>query len=172
MLYISSIFAVMTRKTPQNKTQVVEESAAAYHIPTRWVLGFGHHKYTWSSNTERVKLIREGISYQVIEGVGRKIDLPVKDILEILQMPQTTYNKKLREHSRLSSRDSELILMLSELIDYGIDVFNKEDEKFRRWLKKPNISLGNLPPESFLDSITGILEVRNCLNRIEYGAFA
>jgi uncharacterized protein (DUF2384 family) len=39
-------------------------------------------------------------------------------------------------------------------------------------LKKPNLSLGGNAPESMLDSITGIQEVRNCLNRIEYGNLA
>ena len=69
-------------------------------------------------------------------------------------------------------RDSEVILLLTELVDYGIEVFNLEEDKFQRWMKKPNYSLGNNTPESLLDSNTGIQEVRNCLNRIEFGNFA
>lgn len=87
-------------------------------------------------------------------------------------MPQTTYNKKKNEHSLLDQRNSELILLIIELIQYGQEVFNQEKEKFQRWLKKPNISLGGQTPESLLDTTTGIEVVRNCLNRIEYGIFA
>ena len=87
-------------------------------------------------------------------------------------LPQTTYNKKRREKSLLNGRDSEVILLLTELVDYGIEVFNQEEDKFQRWMKKPNYSLGNNTPESLLDSNTGIQEVRNCLNRIEFGNFA
>ena len=57
-------------------------------------------------------------------------------------------------------------------VGFGIEVFNQEEDKYLRWMKKPNYSLGNNTPESLLDSNTGIQEVRNCLNRIEFGNFA
>lgn len=72
----------------------------------------------------------------------------------------------------LDSRESELLVMIIELLDYGIEVFNKEKEKFQRWLKKPNLSLGQDTPESLLDTLTGIQEVYFCLNRLEYGNLA
>ncbi|MDZ7607711.1 MAG: MbcA/ParS/Xre antitoxin family protein [Cyclobacteriaceae bacterium] len=62
--------------------------------------------------------------------------------------------------------------MLSEVLDFGLEVFNDEKEKLQRWLKKPNLSLGGVTPESLFDSITGIQEVRNALNRLEYGNMA
>jgi len=34
------------------------------------------------------------------------------------------------------------------------------------------LSLGGVAPESLFDSISGILEVQNALNRIEYGNMA
>ena len=87
-------------------------------------------------------------------------------------MPQTTYNKKKNEHSLLDRRNSELIILISELIDYGLEVFNFEEEKFHRWLKKTNQSLGGNCPENLLDTVSGINEVKFCLNRIEFGNFA
>ena len=121
---------------------------------------------------QRVEVIRQGVPYRTIEGISERLDRPVKMVLSILNIPQTTYNKKKSEHSLLDSRESELIVLLTELIDYGISVFNKEEEKFQRWLKKPNLSLGGHAPDSLLDTVTGIEEVNNCLNRIEFGNFA
>ena len=72
----------------------------------------------------------------------------------------------------VNGSDSELELFISELVNYGIEVFNKEEDKFQRWMKKPTNSLGNNTPESLLDSVAGIQEVRNCLNRIEFGNLA
>jgi putative toxin-antitoxin system antitoxin component (TIGR02293 family) len=89
-----------------------------------------------------------------------------------MNVAQTTYNKKKREHDLLSERDSEVILFLSEALDFGLEVFNNEKDKFQRWLKKPNLSLGGVAPESLFDCITGIQEVRNALNRLEYGNMA
>ena len=72
----------------------------------------------------------------------------------------------------VNGSDSELELLIAELVNYGIEVFNKEEDKFQRWMKKPTNSLGNNTPESLLDSVAGIQEVRNCLNRIEFGNLA
>jgi putative toxin-antitoxin system antitoxin component (TIGR02293 family) len=119
-----------------------------------------------------VDIIRRGVPYSSIEIISKRIDVPVKSVLHMFGLPQTTYNKKRREKSLLNGRDSEVILLLTELVDFGIEVFNQEEDKFLRWMKKPNYSLGNNTPESLLDSNTGIQEVRNCLNRIEFGNFA
>lgn len=129
-------------------------------------------EYTWSGSMERLHLVREGIPYQSIEVISQRLNRPVKSVLNWVGMPQTTYNKKKSERSLLDSRDSELILLMSELIDFGVEVFNGEHEKFERWMKKPNLSLGGNTPESLLDTITGISEVKFCLNRIESGNFA
>jgi putative toxin-antitoxin system antitoxin component (TIGR02293 family) len=104
--------------------------------------------------------------------ISNRLDLPVKDVLRLFNLPQTTYNKKKRQNELLSGRDSEVVLLLTELLDFGSDVFNNESEKFQRWLKKPNVSLGGAKPESFFDTVTGIQEVRNALNRLEYGNMA
>ena len=87
-------------------------------------------------------------------------------------MLQTTYNKKKASQSLLDSRDAELVLRISELVDYGRDVFNEEGDKFQKWLNKSNISLGGESPIQLLDTISGVNEVKFCLNRIEFGNFA
>ncbi|MGA9638558.1 type II RES/Xre toxin-antitoxin system antitoxin [Flavobacterium sp.] len=137
-----------------------------------WKLVSEGKVYTWASKLERVNIIRSGVPYGSIEVISKRINAPIKEILHIFGLPQTTYNKKLRENSLLNGRDSEVILLLTELIDYGQEVFNNEEGKFQRWIKKPNISLAGNTPEDLLDSVTGIQEVKNCLNRIEYGNFA
>jgi putative toxin-antitoxin system antitoxin component (TIGR02293 family) len=138
----------------------------------RSTLYAGGRIISWSNRLERVKVVREGIPYGSLEEISKKLNSPVKLVLNIVGMPQTTYNKKKASYSNLDSRDGELVVRISELIDYGLDVFNLETEKFQRWLNKPNISLGGIAPIKFFDTISGIDEVRFCLNRIEHGNFA
>lgn len=138
----------------------------------KWIVATSVGKFIWNNRMERLDLIRKRLPYETIEAIGLKADLPTKQILHYLGIAQTTYNKKKREKDLLSRRDSEAVLVLSELLDFGLDVFNNETEKFQRWLKKTNISLGDVPPESLFDSLTGIQEVRNALNRLEYGNMA
>jgi len=160
------------RIKPFNTKKSVRKAAKSGQGSAQWVIISDGKKYTWSNKMERVKIIRHGIPYNTIETISEKLNRPVKSILSIVGIPQTTYNKKKSEHSLLDSRDSELIVLITELIDFGQEVFNNENDKFQRWLKKPNLSLGGNSPESLLDTTTGIDEVFFCLNRIEFGNFA
>ncbi len=132
----------------------------------------GKRDIVWASKMERVAIIRKGLPYETIDVISKKADLPVKKILHLLGLAQTTYNKKKRENDLLGGQDSEVVLVLTELLEFGVEVFNHEKEKFQRWLKKPNVSLGGNTPISLFDSQTGIQEIRNALNRLEFGNMA
>lgn len=155
-----------------NPGKSIERAKAARNVKSGWLLKTEAKEYVWANKMDRISLIREGIPYGSIEVIGKRINSPIKDVLHIFGLPQTTYNKKLREKSILGGRDSEIVLLLTELIDFGIEVFNNDEDKFQRWLKKPNISLGGNTPESLLDSVSGIQEVKNSLNRLEFGNLA
>lgn len=71
----------------------------------------------------------------------------------------------------MSKRNSEATISMAELLVDGNDVFNNETSKFKNWLVKPNISIGNVAPESLFDSYSGLQIVRDSLNKIEYGNF-
>ena len=157
---------------PFNTKQSIHKAAGIKASSRRWMIDSDGKTYVWTNQMERVGIIRQGIPYSSIEVISQRLNRPVKSILSIVGMPQTTYNKKKSEHSLLDSRNSELIVLITELIDYGKEVFNNEEEKFQRWLKKTNQALGGNSPESLLDTITGIDEVKFCLNRIEYGNLA
>jgi len=128
--------------------------------------------FRWSNNDEKIALIRVGLPYAAIEAISKQTKIPVIHYLKSLEIVQTTYNKKKKTDSILSKQDSEFIVELIELYEYGLSVFNNESEKFQRWLRKPNISLGNTSPDSLFDSLTGIREVKKALNRIEFGNMA
>lgn len=157
---------------PFNTKRSVSKATGIKSGSKRWTIDSDGKIYVWTNQMERMGIIRQGIPYSSIEVLSQRLNRPVKSILSIVGMPQTTYNKKKSEHSLLDSRNSELIVLIMELIDYGKEVFNNEEEKFQRWLKKTNRSLGGNSPESLLDTITGIEEVRFCLNRIEFGNLA
>lgn len=142
-----------------------------YDIPLS-TIQTAEESIVWYNHIDRIRLIREGLPYASLESLSAKVNIPIKHFLSFLQIPQTTYNKKKRESEKLGGRDSEIVLVLNELVDYGLDVFNGESEKFLSWLDRINLSLGGVTPKSLFDSMTGIQEVRKCLDRIEHGNFA
>jgi putative toxin-antitoxin system antitoxin component (TIGR02293 family) len=160
------------KKKTFNPKESISRAKVTRPLLPGWKLESEGNEYTWTSKLERVNIIRSGVPYASIDVISKRINVPVKDVLHIFGLPQTTYNKKRREKSLLSGRDSETVLLLTELLDFGVEVFNNEEDKFQRWMKKENIALGGNSPKSLLDSNTGIQEVKNCLNRIEYGNLA
>lgn len=58
-----------------------------------------------------------------------------------------------------------------QILEYGLMVFNNEEDKFNRWLVKENKMLGNISPKNLLDYEELREEVEFLLNRIEYGNF-
>lgn len=163
-------FTPTTSKLDTQKS--IRRAREASKSTVQWRIQVRSADYVWSSQLERVALVRKGLPYESIEVISKRADLPVKQMLNLLGVPQTTYNKKKKDEDLLNGRDSEMILLLTELLDFGQEVFNGEREKFTRWLKKPNVSLGGLKPESLFDTITGIQEVKNSLTRLEYGNMA
>jgi putative toxin-antitoxin system antitoxin component (TIGR02293 family) len=128
--------------------------------------------YLRFNSSSKLELIRQRLPYSALESLVKRSGLSIKQFLERFEIPQTTYNKKKRENALLGRRDSELVLVLAEVLDYGLEVFNQESDKFHRWLQKPNGSLGGVTPESLFDSVTGVDEVKSALDRLEHGAFA
>jgi uncharacterized protein (DUF2384 family) len=58
------------------------------------------------------------------------------------------------------------------LLKYGIKVFNNEINKFSSWLLKNNTALGNRIPNDLLETLEGRIEIKNILDKIEYGVFS
>lgn len=137
-----------------------------------WTISVVGNKYEWQSKYDRIAIIRKGLPYTTVEAISKQSSLPVSRVLYFLGVAQTTYNKNKRAKILMSNRNSEAILLMAEVLEYGNLVFNHETGKFNRWLKKPNISIGNVTPESLFDTLSGIQVVRNCLNRLEHGNFA
>ncbi len=177
MLYLCSKYTVIMKQIVNvtksfNTKKSIQKASENSVTERKWTITTDNKVYAWTNKMERVKIIRQGIPYGSIEIISKRLNRPVKSMLNLVGLPQTTYNKKKSDHSLLDSRDSELIVLITELIDYGLEVFNYENLKFERWLKKPNLSLAGYTPETMLDTTTGISEVKFCLNRIEYGNLA
>lgn len=150
------------KATPQPKSYT--PSSKSYSVQDLQV--------TYETSIQKLTHIRNGVPYEAVESLSYRAELPVKRMLEYLGMPQTTYNKKKREGQILSTRDTEVLLALYELLEYGLQVFNHEHKAFDNWLRKPNPSLAGHIPESLFDTFTGMQEVRNCLQIIDFGNFA
>ncbi|MDM1299771.1 DUF2384 domain-containing protein [Empedobacter falsenii] len=132
---------------------------------------FAINSFTYD-DFEKIDLARKGLSYTIIETLSKALGQPIKTVLDLLGIAQTTYNTNKKKESNLSSSSSELVILIIDLINYGIEVFNNENEKFLLWLNTSNVMLRKNTPLCLLDTTIGVNEVKLCLDRIEYGNFA
>jgi putative toxin-antitoxin system antitoxin component (TIGR02293 family) len=56
----------------------------------------------------------------------------------------------------------------AQILDLAIEVF-EDNGKAMRWLKEPNMQIGNRPPVSALGTTSGFQNVETVLHQIQYG---
>lgn len=159
-------------KASSTKKQDIQAPSPGYAPQAPASLEVNEPAATYGLPMARVSVIRRGLPSSAIERMSERTQMPIRQVLAYMRMPQTTYNKKLRANEPLDAHHSEQLLVLSDLLQLGTEVFNNEAPKFYRWLQSPNQSLGGLTPESLFDTLTGMQEVKNCLMRLEYGNMA
>ena len=76
--------------------------------------------------------------------------------------------KKKPKSSLLSFHISEKVLMLENLYQMGLDVFDSNESSFQDWLKSKILALDNHVPNDLLTSVLGIDVVKEELLRIEH----
>lgn len=173
MLLLASIFVVHDKMINFGVDKAMPPKPKPYskaETSTGFVNDFQNLEY--NNNLQRMEQIRRGMAVSVVEIISREAQVPVKQVLNYLSMPQTTYNKKKRDGEALSIRDTELLIAIHELLKYGLEVFNQDSDAFHRWLTKSNAYLSGYTPESLFDTLTGIREVYNTLQSIDFGNFA
>lgn len=89
----------------------------------------------------------------------------------ILNTSYKTYSRYKKEKKKLSPEQSERILKLKALFNFGNIVFG-DREALSRWMNKPSFGLGNLVPNEAIKTSTGIDMVMNELTNIAYGNLA
>lgn len=120
---------------------------------------------------EMIQQVRLGLERGKADEVARKIGLTDKEMAPILNLSERTLHR-LRPDSLLDNNSSERLLLLEQLLDHGLDVFDGRADVLGRWLRIPLSELHDQPPIHLLDTTTGFGMVHNVLGRIEHGIYA
>ena len=90
LLYIyNKIVAIMKqtlRKTePFDTKKSIQNAYNRKLLVKKWTLSSDGKVYVWTNKMERVGIIRQGIPYDSIEVISRRLNRPVKSILSIVE---------------------------------------------------------------------------------------
>jgi putative toxin-antitoxin system antitoxin component (TIGR02293 family) len=118
-----------------------------------------------------IEVTQQGIPIAIAQTVQRKMKLSNKQFGEMLNLSESTFQRRIKNKALLSPAESERVIDFSKIIAKGLDVFQNEED-FNTWLNSPILALGNRKPLELLTSSIGREEVLNVLFRIEHGIYS
>ncbi len=122
------------------------------------------------TSLEKMKIVHLGLSKQDLESLKAKTRLDYGKLAKVLSVTRATLINK-KKQQKFSAVLSERIMSLADIYSYGYEVFEDED-RFNRWMFRPNQALNGQAPYEFMDNHFGREEVRNIIGRIEYGVYS
>ena len=122
------------------------------------------------SDLEWVKAVENGLPTEALESAVEQGVLSWQDVQEYVIPRRTLSRRKERGHS-LTPDESDRLLRLLRVIAKAEDTFQNE-EKARRWLRKPNRALGGDVPLELLRTESGARLVKQIIGRIAHGVYS
>tara|TARA_R110000744_G_scaffold237369_4_gene354855 strand:+ start:61384 stop:62037 length:654 start_codon:yes stop_codon:yes gene_type:complete len=134
----------------------------------------GSISYNWNDDSRAyiiLDTIRSGIDYKTFNIIAKRTPLDPNDWSNVLDTTTRTLERYKKDNRILSSSQTEKIIEIQQLINYGNEVFGSETH-FKKWLLTENIALGGKIPKDLFDTKIGIGMIKDALGRIEHGIFA
>lgn len=124
-----------------------------------------------SRKYDMIKLVRDGIAYNDFLKFFSDEPFTEKEWANFLGISTRTLDRYRNGTKNFPSKQSERIIEIKRLLNYGESVF-EDWENFMYWMSTKNIPMGGVIPKGLLDTTMGINMVHDQLGRIEHGIFA
>lgn len=150
---------------------LAEEVAVAYYKNPKAILMNAVQKpENKMSSIEKMHAVRSGISKKDLENLKAKTNLDYGRLAKALSVTRATLINK-KKQQKFNAALSERIISLADIYSYGYEVFDDE-ERFNRWMFKPNKALNGQAPYELMDNQFGREEIKNLIGRIDYGVYS
>ena len=120
-----------------------------------------------SGLSELLASIERGLPATLLNALQERLDLEPQEMASLLGISSRTLERR-REKGALTSVESERLYRLVRLFRKAVNVFENEEEA-RRWLKRPQMRLGEQVPLEIARLEPGAREAERLLGRIEHG---
>jgi putative toxin-antitoxin system antitoxin component (TIGR02293 family) len=123
------------------------------------------------SNYMLVIQAHEGVNAKKMQELMIETQHNNKFFADILHISPKTIDRYIKEDKKFNPTESEKILKLEQVYDWGKKVFGNI-ESFNRWIEKPAYGLDDQIPKVLMQTHGGLGLVEDELIRIAYGALA
>ena len=114
--------------------------------------------------------VRDGLPYAALGAVAKRLDIPVRELTAVLDLPERTLARRKRER-RLRAGESDRLLRVARVAALAEEILG-DRAKAARWLRRANQTLGGKTPLRALDTDLGASQVETVLHRVEHGVFS
>lgn len=118
-----------------------------------------------------IEVSRNGMGYEKFKLISGNMPFSKTDWSRFFDITERTLLRIEKEKRALSKNQSERVIELAELIDYGVVVFG-DKTNFEHWMDRNSLALGGIKPKDLLDTSHGIKMVHQELGKIEHGILA
>jgi putative toxin-antitoxin system antitoxin component (TIGR02293 family) len=130
--------------------------------------------------SSRVSAIREGLPAAAAKPLLAEIDLPIGALLQAIDVPPATFNRKVKQGETLAPDASERLIGLAMLVgqveamvtEAGDPTGFRAGRWLADWLCEPVPALAGQRPIDLLDTMEGQRLVGQNLARMQSGAYA
>ena len=150
-------------------TRTLRRSATTGRFPARKrTITFQLFIAKETPTAEKIHAIRSGVGARVVDDMVRYLEVPKNVVFAVLHTPESTAHRLIRDNRQLDSAATERVVRVADVIRVAEGTLGGR-EAATKWLKTPNLALGDATPLSLLDTEPGANEVRRILSSIKYG---
>lgn len=111
-------------------------------------------------------MVREGLPHGALLSLSEVLDVHEQDLADVLGIASRTLARRVGK--RLRADESDRLFRVAKVFTRAVEVLGSE-AKAARWMKLPQVALGEEEPLLLLDTEVGEDEVLGLLGRIEHG---
>lgn len=135
------------------------------------ILGINNIPQGKDNCTLDYEVIRKGLPINAFKQVASYYHIPESRMAYLVGVSARTISRLQKEHKPLNPTGSDRLYRLARIAAHALEVF-EDPNTVGNWLSRPNRALGGAAPVEVLDTDAGTEQVRELLDRIEYGVYS
>ena len=128
-------------------------------------------KRTVKNSDDLATSIRAGLPATIINVLADRLTMHRSDVARRLGIPQRTLTRRLSQHARLTTDESDRAARMARIIALAVEILGS-NEKASSWLRTHNRALGGKAPIDEIGTDPGYRSVEEVLYAIAYGMYS
>jgi putative toxin-antitoxin system antitoxin component (TIGR02293 family) len=116
------------------------------------------------------RAVTTGLPAAVVRHLAESTGTTLKQMQDITAIDRSTLNRRIKQHARLKADESDRVARVARVAALAVEALGRAEGL--RWLRDPNVVLGNRIPLEMLGTDVGVRQVEQIIGRIEHGVFS